>query len=96
MLQEASLFRRHGLELVTTSLVYERVVKEVPQSVSQVYEEADGMAASPKLVAGCYDDLLKHEEHKVPAMQVVCSISILFAVLLLIMPARKVFWELTC
>lgn len=46
------------------------MVKEVPQSVSQVYEEADGMAASPKMVAGAYEELLKSADKEVPAMQV--------------------------
>ena len=71
LLQDRSLYRRHGLKLVTTSLIYERVVKEIPASIVKVHEEADGMAASAKVVADRYDSLLKSGEQEVPAMQVV-------------------------
>ncbi len=70
LLQDRSLYRRHGLKLVTTSLIYERIVRETPASVFQVHEEADGMAASAKTVADRYEDLLKSGEQAVPAMQV--------------------------
>ena len=68
--QEKSLFRLHGLRLVTTSLCYERMVKEVPRSPSQMFDDGDGMGASPHLVAGAYHDILKSTENAVPAMMV--------------------------
>ena len=68
--QEKSLFRLHGLRLVTTSLCYERMVKEVPRSPSQMFDDGDGMGASPHLVAGAYHDILKSAENAVPAMTV--------------------------
>lgn len=70
VLQDKSLYRRHGLKLVTTSLIYERIVRETPASVVKVHEEADGMAASTKAVFDRYEDLLKSGEQEVPAMQV--------------------------
>lgn len=70
LLQAKTLFRLHGLKLVTTSLVYERLAKEPPRSVHQAFEEADGMAVSPQMVAGAYNELLTSEKNPVPAMQV--------------------------
>ena len=69
-MQEKSLFRLHGLRLVTTSLCYERMVKEVPRSPSQMFDDGDGMGASPHLVAGAYHDILKSAENAVPGMMV--------------------------
>jgi len=71
-LQDDSLFRRHGLKLVTTSLVYEQMVRERPRSVSLTFEEADGMAACPQLVEDAYNNLTEGggDAAQVPGMQV--------------------------
>lgn len=46
MLQPRSLFRRHRLNLVTTSLACELVTAYVPRTASEWFEEGDAMAAS--------------------------------------------------
>lgn len=73
-LQPTTLYRLHGLKLVTTSLIYERMARsrEPPRSVHAAVEEADGMAPSPQMVAGAYTRLLAGggAADPVPAMQV--------------------------
>ena len=57
---------------MTTSLVYEQMVRERPKTVSLALEEADGMAASPQLVQETYDSLVGGggDDAQVPGMQV--------------------------
>lgn len=46
--QGTSLFKRHKLELVTTSLACTRGLREQPKSAAQILAEADAMAADPQ------------------------------------------------
>ena len=73
VMQDRTLFRRHGLRLVTSSLIYERMTRDFPRSASQVMSEADAMAASPQIVALAQRDLQDSTVKEVPAMQVMAS-----------------------
>lgn len=52
-----SLYRRHKLHLVTTSLACEMRLAEAPRSPLEVLEEGDGMAVDPQTVESSHKDL---------------------------------------